>query len=604
MKKESNNGRSRIRVVFCLVLVLALLAGVFSLNGVAANSEPVQYDIKVASCQTHTATVSDGDLYVWGTNDYGQFISSLESYSAQPIKIGGGVKDVAVTPGRTLVLYKTGKLYEYGKNPYTGEISPTQGVLLGSDVIQISACGDLAAFVTKDGAVFTCGSNASGQIGDGSTADGYDHPVKVITSGVTKAVAGRDFVLALKEDGTLFGWGNNLDFQLGLTEAGESVSTPTQILDNVADVEAGYYHSMILKNDKSLWTCGSNSFNQLGIASSYSRSSLTKVLDNVRWMSAGSTHSFAIDTDGVVACWGYGLSGQLGTGTTGRLTEPTPTEFDFVQIYTGNDTTFGISPDGSIWSWGDNTNYVLCKDNGSNSYAPVRVLDYGMNWVYDSNNEPSDDPTDKPTTTPNPNTPDVVSTPFVSGYEDGTFLPKQDVTRAEFLRMLISGLCDDYGPAVDYGKPTFSDVKENDWFYNYIAYAQKNKIASGYEDGTFLPNAKITREEAAVLVASVMGVSSEDAPNYTDVAADRWSVWAISALSERNILSGYEDGSFQPKQNITRAEAARVISSAIGFNPTLEEVPSILEGKTTPFTDIDLNAWYGVYILRALGYVE
>jgi len=615
-----------IRGVFCTVLSCALLASVLALNGIAAPSESVPWDGKVVSCATHTAALSGGDLYVWGSNESGQFPGLNLTYSPEPIKVLSDVSDVAVSSGRTLVVKKSGQLVSYGKDPLTGKTSKVSAI--GTGIAKVAAEDDFAAYITKKGALYTWGQNKLGQLGNGST-ESEAYPVKIMDSGVTQVDLGTSFALALKEDGSAYGWGSDGLCEFGYVKNGsypEIVSSPVKVMDDVKQVCAGASHSCFVKEDGSLWTCGSNSHSQVGNGSTDLTVGLTHIMDDVKSVSAGSAHNFAIANDGTVYAWGSGVFGQLGTGD---VLQPTPTEtnFDYTRIFIGDDSTFAVSSDGIISSWGENTNYLLGKTDGSDSPAPMRILDKDMNWIYEESlnadyghhhgaenpdADVSSDPSDLPAEPVEPVVPEIVSTPFVSGYGDGgygevTFCPDNNIKRGEFLRMLVSALCKDFDETKDYGTVSFSDIPVGKWYEKYIAYAEQNQLINGYPDGTFHPEDFITKAEASSMLVKFLGLGTDSAPDaeFTDVASTYWAASAINALVAEDILHGNGDGTFLPDKNISRAEAATVVAQAVGFKPSdSEKADLVTEFPSSPFKDVPASAWYYGYVLRAAGYVK
>lgn len=608
------------RSVFCLILVLALVAGLFSLNGFAAGADPASYDVKVVSCSTHTAALSKGRLYVWGTNDYGQFPGSKLAFSQKPVLTLTGIADVSVSPNRTLVVDKTGKLISYGIEPATDTESSASGTVIATDAVQAAAGSDFAMYVTKSGALYSWGVNRAGQVGNGTT-DTVKEPVCIIPSGVLAAEAGDFFSLALKEDGTLFGWGLNSSLQYGYQQDGLPVdsSSPVQVLDDVKQVSAGAMFTCAVKNDDTLWVCGNNDLYQTGTGSGESMVPFTQVLEQVSTVSSGNQHSLAVTKDGTVYGWGFGFFGQLGNGEQGFVPTPAAEALDFVQVFADGYSSFGVSPDGSISSFGSNTNYLLGKSNGFDSLTPDPILDGDMNWIYkefeDSHDHGAPDnessgsgenaggENSAPDSTPEEEEPELVSLPFISGNGDGTFKPEKDITRAEFLKMVVVALCE-FDSSADYGTSSFSDIPLNRWFENYVAYAELNKIVGGYDDGTFRPDAPITRAEATKMAALAMKLDIENAADakFTDVSG--WAAPYINAFALTGALQGDGDGTFKPERNITRAEAAKIVAAATGFQPEASEIDSLTAGVKNPFRDVSESQWYYVYLLRAAGLVK
>ena len=638
---------ARLKGLFCLGLSAALAVGV-ALNSAAASAKPVQYDVKVVSSATHTAALSSGDLYGWGTNAAGQLPGVEAASTEAPVKLASGVADVAVSKKRSLVVSKTGELRSYGVEPATGETAGAGGTVIAQNAAQVAAADDFAAYIDSAGALYLWGQNASGQLGNGGT-DASAQPVRVFSEKVKKVSLGDGFALALMENGAVYGWGLDDAYQIGVElEEGASalVLSPVQIATGVADIATGKAHSVLLKKNGSVWTCGDTAMSQTGYTEGthtvgvFSGSAtaqphgLVQILTGIRGISAGAYHNFAVATDGTVYAWGFGVFGQLGNGETNRYTTPTETEFTFAQVFACEDSTFGVETDGSIYSFGSNLNYVLGKSDGSDSLTPLRILDRQMNWVFDEiyetaevphgadGEEDEDDGTGTSTggqsgeetgeeaeeeEAEEESEPEIVSTPFISGDGQGHFLPGNNVTRAEFLRMVVSGLCQDFDAEKDYGTPSFSDVQVGRWYENYVAYAEKIGLVVG-DGGKFRPNDPITKAEAAVIVYKSLNLENYEAipSKFLDVATDRYFTKPIDALTSFSILSGDGTGYFYPMKNLTRAEAVTVVAQAAGYQPDASAkaaVKKAFAGKTE-FTDIDDTAWYYPYLLRGVGYVK
>jgi hypothetical protein len=157
---------------------------------------------------------------------------------------------------------------------------------------------------------------------------------------------------------------------------------------------------------------------------------------------------------------------------------------------------------------------------------------------------------------------------ILGGYPDGTFAPDNDITRAEVAAIVVRAL----GLPEGIGTNAYVDVKSTDWFCGYIETATTYGLITGYSDGTFGPNDKITREQAMTIVARAMAEAGLDA-NLTDsqlsaVMAgypDSGSVSAyartgVAACVSTGIVTGRTDGTLSPADYITRAEVAVIIS--------------------------------------------
>ena len=151
---------------------------------------------------------------------------------------------------------------------------------------------------------------------------------------------------------------------------------------------------------------------------------------------------------------------------------------------------------------------------------------------------------------------DFASNGYVGGYDDSTFRPNNDITRAEFVTIINKY----FGFTKAEGE-NFTDVNEDAWYYKDVCIGVREGYINGYQDGTFRPNEPITREEAASIVRTITGLVENGSSKFTDDnEIGSWAKKAVYALSDNKIMSGYEDNTFRPKNKITRAEAVATLS--------------------------------------------
>lgn len=156
----------------------------------------------------------------------------------------------------------------------------------------------------------------------------------------------------------------------------------------------------------------------------------------------------------------------------------------------------------------------------------------------------------------------------VKGYEDGCFRPNALVTRAEFTKMYLQAI-ETYAPSTlkEPSKEYFKDITNNDWFKPFVNRAAENKIINGYNDGTFRPNAPITRAEALqVLFNYAPGLDPDymKSEPFNDVSSNEWFYKAVLYGYNYRIVSGKTDVHFAPNDLLTRAEAAKIIYQELG----------------------------------------
>ena len=160
---------------------------------------------------------------------------------------------------------------------------------------------------------------------------------------------------------------------------------------------------------------------------------------------------------------------------------------------------------------------------------------------------------------------------LISGYADGTFKPNNAITRAEFAALVNRSF-----KLVEKAAISFTDVNEGAWYYPEIEKAKKAGYMNGYSDGTVKPNANITREEVASIVARLTALEEDasGASDFTDSAAiSQWSIGYIGAAVKAGFMKGYPDGSFKPQNTITRAESVVVLNNALGQKGGTKEEP-------------------------------
>ncbi|HIW57427.1 MAG TPA: S-layer homology domain-containing protein [Firmicutes bacterium] len=152
---------------------------------------------------------------------------------------------------------------------------------------------------------------------------------------------------------------------------------------------------------------------------------------------------------------------------------------------------------------------------------------------------------------------DLYDAGIVNGYEDGTFLPDNTVTRAEFTKMAVEL----FGLTNTATTSAFLDCTASDWYTPYVIAASEAGIVTGVSDEWFDANNTITREDICTIVGRYLNLSSNSASSFTDSAdiAD-YAAGYVAGMVEAGYLTGYEDGTFQPKNNATRAEAAAILA--------------------------------------------
>ncbi|MBR3967461.1 MAG: S-layer homology domain-containing protein [Clostridia bacterium] len=177
---------------------------------------------------------------------------------------------------------------------------------------------------------------------------------------------------------------------------------------------------------------------------------------------------------------------------------------------------------------------------------------------------------------------------YIIGYPDGTVRPENNITRAEVATIFFRMLKEDSRNYFWSTTNTFSDVSSSNWFNTAISTLQNADVLDGYSDGTFRPNAYITRAELVKIAMTFYGTPAGMQTHFSDTSA-HWASDFIEAARELGIVDGYTDGTFRPDRYVTRAEAMKII------NRTLDRIPHkdhLLPDMIKWVDNSDRNKWY------------
>ncbi len=185
---------------------------------------------------------------------------------------------------------------------------------------------------------------------------------------------------------------------------------------------------------------------------------------------------------------------------------------------------------------------------------------------------------------------------YIDGYPDGTFKPSANMTRAEATKM-IAVLVND-GSNFGTSKTTKFKDANDDWYSEAINYVVQKGFIDGYSDGTFKPNAKITRAEFAKMISGYIKDNSTSKDSFADTK-DHWAKDAIDKLYGNKNIKGYPDGSFKPNEDITRAEAVTILNSVFNRNTTSSSLQNVDKSRLKTFSDVDTSHWAYYNIIDA-----
>ncbi|ROR04058.1 alpha-tubulin suppressor-like RCC1 family protein [Delftia acidovorans] len=354
---------------------------------------------------------SEGKLWAWGSNSFGQLGDGTSTDRNRPVQADlaplGGSKVVALATrtSHTLALDDQSRLWAWGENFYgqlgdgtsAGRNRPVQvdlAPLDGSEIVAVAAGDYQTAALDEQGRIWVWGLDDVVSVDDNTIAK-RTRPVQVdLTpldgSKVVALAAGYFHTLALDEQGHLWAWGWNSDGELG-DGTNADRNRPVQVdlapLDGskVVEVAAGGFHTLARDEQGRLWAWGQNSGGQLGDGTTIDRNRPVRVdlapLDGskVVALAANTNHTVALDERGRLWAWGFNHDGTLGDGTTVARNRPVQVDLapldgsKVVAFAAGTHHTLALDEQGHLWAWGLNSSGELGDGTTVRRNRPVQV---------------------------------------------------------------------------------------------------------------------------------------------------------------------------------------------------------------------------------------
>lgn len=330
-----------MKILSTLLLIAAVAAGI------DANSAEVT---RIAAGDHTMLLTKDGKIYVSGKNDAGQlgdghyYDSEISDnhYNAttfKPVeKDGVKFRSVTATLYNSYAIASDGALYAWGQNAYgqlglvsvgtySGIYTPTKvddakwAVVKGRSTTIVG--------IHTDGTLWAWGDNSQNQV-NSSTTTIFTTPQQVgEDTDWTQVQAGLKMSAALKADGTLWTWGNNEESALGRAVEGKTDGKPMKAFDKVLSYSVGDMHVLVIKDDYTLWGWGYNLHGELANGTNRNIDTPTQI-GTAQWqtVAAGFYHSVGVQIDGSVWSWGFNRYGQLGLGDDNNRAELSKVDFN------------------------------------------------------------------------------------------------------------------------------------------------------------------------------------------------------------------------------------------------------------------------------------
>jgi alpha-tubulin suppressor-like RCC1 family protein len=333
---------------------------------------------------------SDGNVWAWGKNDYGQVGDSSLTDQLTPVQVQGlnGITKIAAGAYHNLALDNFGSVWGWGRNG-DGELGngtqntsniPTQVYGL-SDVIAITTGSFHSIALKGNGTVWTWGMNSSYQLGHGLGGSTDELTPGQIANlfNVTDVAGGYNFTSVLKQDGTVWSWGRNNRGQLGTGDTiNRTIPTAALLPANITSIHGSLNsRAFAITSDNSIWGWGYNSgYGAVGNGNGWDQPTPIKVFENAIDFSSGGEHTVALATDFSLWAWGRNSEGEYGTGITSYSSSPVSAAnlANITAVAAGKNFTAILKENGTIWCWGSNHNGQLGNNTTEQSLIPVQVM--------------------------------------------------------------------------------------------------------------------------------------------------------------------------------------------------------------------------------------
>ncbi len=368
-----------------------------TVSGTGAFNNALTWNIESGGAGTLSSATGSSVTYNAPTSSFGKVVQVtaksvqdpskqqtlfLGVHTNQPSLAAGGTHALAIKSDGTVLAWGGDGYGQLGNDDLLFNAFAPVAVSGANDIVAVAAGQAHSLALKADGTVLAWGNDAGGQLGDNATLE--DKPTPVVVSGASNIIAisaGYFHSLALKSDGTMFSWGNNSRGQLGDSVVKADKPTPVAVsgASDIVAIGAGSEHSLALKADGTVLAWGSDVEGQLGNNTQFADQPLPVAVmtsSNIVGISAGTSHSLAFTSSGNVLAWGSDFGGQLGDNIP-KVNKPTPVAVssvsNIVAVAGGFFHSLALKADGTVLAWGSNTYGELGNGNQLYQGLPVAV---------------------------------------------------------------------------------------------------------------------------------------------------------------------------------------------------------------------------------------